>query len=879
MDRDALSRLHPHALSAGEVAAALGAAPGGLARAEAARRLGLFGANALPRAEPPSLAAIFLRQFKSPLMLVLIAAALVSMLLGEWPDATFIFAAVVINALVGTHQEHGAERAADALRSLVSPHALVERDGEEREIDAGELVPGDLVLLESGAKVPADLRLVAAQRLSVDESLLTGESLAVVKDAQAVLARDAALAERVNVAFAGTLVRSGRARGIVVATAIDTALGRIAASVLGREATTAPLVLRMERFTWFITIAVGVAALVVAGVSLARGAALAEVFVLAVALAVAAVPEGLPVALTVALAVGMQRMSRRNVIVRRLVAVEALGSCTHIASDKTGTLTVNQLTVRRAQLPGGPALEPSAPELGRLARAAVLANEASLFVRDGEWVGRGDTVDVALLRMAHGLGIDREAAERAAPPLATIPYEPEQAFSASLNGAAGAARASVKGAPETVLAMCSRMARAEGEAPLDADDVRMQLRALAGEGYRVLALADGPLALRANESFSREHLHGLVFLGLVAMSDPPRPEARDAIEACRNAGIAVSMITGDHPITAFSVARDLGLAREPGEVVTGADIAGALAAGEPVLDALVADARVFARVEPQHKTAIVEALQRRGHFVAVTGDGVNDAPALRAAQVGVAMGASGTDVARETADLVLTDDNFASIVAGVEEGRVAYANVRKVIFLLVSTGAAEIVLFMLALAANVPLPLMAVQLLWLNLVTNGIQDVALAFEPAEGDELARAPRAPQERIFNRLMIERVALSAVVIGGLAFAVFTWLLARGVPEGEARNATLLLMVLFENVQAFNSRSETRSAFRHDPRRNKLLLFGTIAAQLVHIGAMYTPGLREVLGLQPVSLELWAGLLAFALAILVAMEAHKRLFAARR
>jgi len=870
MDRDALSRLHPHALSAGEVAAALGAVPGGLARAEAARRLGLFGANALPRAEPPSLAAIFLRQFKSPLMLVLIAAALVSMLLGEWPDATFIFAAVVINALVGTHQEHGAESAADALRSLVSPHALVERDGEEREIDAGELVPGDLVLLESGAKVPADLRLVAAQRLSVDESLLTGESLAVVKDAQAVLARDAALAERVNMAFAGTLVRSGRARGIVVATAIDTALGRIAASVLGREATTAPLVLRMERFTWFITIAVGVAALVVAGVSLARGAALAEVFVLAVALAVAAVPEGLPVALTVALAVGMQRMSRRNVIVRRLVAVEALGSCTHIASDKTGTLTVNQLTVRRAQLPGGPTLEPGAPELGRLARAAVLANEASLFVRDGEWVGRGDTVDVALLRMALGLGIDREAAEQAAPPLAAIPYEPEQAFSASLNAEAGGARAFVKGAPEAVLAMC---------ATPDARAVRAQVHALAGEGYRVLALADGPLALRANESFSREHLHGLVFLGLVAMSDPPRPEARDAIEACRNAGIAVSMITGDHPITAFSVARDLGLAREPGEVVTGAEIAGALAEGEPVLDALVADARVFARVEPQHKTAIVEALQRRGHFVAVTGDGVNDAPALRAAQVGVAMGASGTDVARETADLVLTDDNFASIVAGVEEGRVAYANVRKVIFLLVSTGAAEIVLFMLALAANVPLPLMAVQLLWLNLVTNGIQDVALAFEPAEGDELTRAPRAPQERIFNRLMIERVALSAVVIGGLAFAVFTWLLARGVPEGEARNATLLLMVLFENVQAFNSRSETRSAFRHDPLRNKLLLFGTIAAQLVHIGAMYTPGLREVLGLQPVSPELWAGLLAIALAILVAMEAHKRLFAARR
>jgi Ca2+-transporting ATPase len=886
MTRFEPARLHTHALSAVDTAAALGAPPGGLTREEAARRLERFGRNALPRAVPPSLAAIFLRQFASPLMLILLAAALVSLLLRDWADAAFIFAAVLINAAIGTHQEHGAERAAEALRGLVSPRALVERDGKEREIDAGALVPGDLVLLDSGAKVPADLRLLAERRLSVDESLLTGESLAVTKDPRAVLAQDAPLAERANMAFAGTMVKSGRARGLVVATGTDTALGRIAASVLAHESPTAPLVARMERFTWFITVAVGVAALVVAAVSLARGASLAEVFVLAVALAVASVPEGLPVALTVALAVGMQRMSRRNVIVRRLVAVEALGSCTHIASDKTGTLTVNQLTVRRVQLPGEPAwqvtgegISPAggflAPQgadraagdarLARLARAAVLANEAVLAERDGAWVAHGDAVDVALLVMAHKAGLTRDAAETEAPPLAAISYEPEQAFSASLNAAPGGARAFVKGAPETVLAMC---------AGTDAGEVREQVRALADDGYRVLAFADGLLALGPEASFSREHLRGLAFIGLAAMSDPPRAEAREAIEACRRAGIAVSMVTGDHPVTAYAVARDLGLAREPTEVVGGAEIATALAEGEPALDALVGGARVFARVEPQHKTAIVQALQRRGHYVAVTGDGVNDAPALHAAQVGVAMGASGTDVARETADLVLTDDNFASIVAGVEEGRVAYANVRKVIFLLVSTGAAEIVLFMLALAANVPLPLTAVQLLWLNLVTNGIQDVALAFEPAEGDELARPPRPPREPIFDRRMLERVALSALVIGGLAFAVFAWLHGRGLPEDEARNLTLLLMVLFENVQAFNSRSESRSVFRHDPLRNKLLLFGTLAAQLVHIGAMYTPGLREVLGVQPVTPGLWAGLLAVALAILVAMELHKAL-----
>lgn len=886
---------HPHALTISGALDALQSTPRGLSRTEAAARLAQFGRNALPRVQPPTLAVIFVRQFASPLIYVLLVAAIVSLLLRDYSDAAFIFAVLLINAGIGTFQEFSAERSADALRKLVTARARVAREGETREIDAEEIVPGDVVLLESGTRVPADLRLISEHNLAIDESLLTGESLPVTKDANAVVAADTVSADRVNMAFAGTIVTTGRAHGLAVATGLDTSLGRIAASVLGKPPPKPPLLLRMERFTNFIAISVGVAAMVVAAVALARGMGLAEVFVLAVALAVSAIPEGLPVALTVALAVGMERMARRNVIVRRLMAVESLGSCTCIASDKTGTLTVNRLTVRRVQFPDQPPWEvtgegvvpegtfvlPQGAErstherlLDRLARAAVLANEAVLAERDGGWAGHGDTVDVALLVLAHKAGVTGEAAATHAPQVAVIPYEADQRFAASLNRYPGADRAAVKGAVDTLLAMCTRMATAEGDEPIEPDGIRAQEQALADQGYRVLAIADGEITLGPRQVFSREHLSGLALLGLVAMSDPLRPEAKEAVDACARAGIAVSMVTGDHPLTALSIARDLGLAHEPDEVATGRDLSEAIEESEHALDELVADARVFARVEPQQKLAIVESMQRTGHFVAVTGDGVNDAPALRAAQVGIAMGESGTDVARETAAIVLTDDNFASIVAGIEEGRIAYANIRKVIFLLISTGAAEIVLFALALLANVPLPLVAVQLLWLNLVTNGIQDVALAFEPGEGRELARAPRPPHEPIFNRLMIERVLLSALVIGGLAFGAYQWLLAQGYEVEAARNATLLLMVLFENVQAFNSRSEALSVFRHNPLRNKLLFFGTLAAQLVHIGAMYTPGLRDVLGVQPVSFEQWAELLVLALILLAVMEGYKAL-----
>jgi Ca2+-transporting ATPase len=881
----------PHARQAGEILADLHSSPNGLSHADATVRLQHYGPNALPAAEPPGIARVFLHQFASPLIYVLVAAALVSLLIREWSDAGFICAVLLLNAIIGTAQEYSAQRAATALQQLVTTCSRVLREGDTYERNAKELVPGDIVLLESGERVPADMRLLASHDLEVDESLLTGESVAVFKRADGLLPVDSPLGDRVNMAFAGTLVSRGRAHGVVTSTALSTELGRIASEVLVKPHTKAPLLVRMERFTRRVAILVGVAALLMATVALGRGMPLDEIFLLAVALAVSAIPEGLPVALTVALAISMRRMARRHVIVRRLLAVEALGSCTFIATDKTGTLTVNQLTARRIVFPGhepwevtGSSQEPSGsiltprgtplPEeealLGWLCQAAVLANEGILAHRDHGWTRHGDAVDVALLVMAHKAGVTKVETVNAMPEIATIPFESERLFAASLNKKDGGRQAFAKGALERLLPMCSTMATPGGPVALDHSVVERQAQELAAQGYRVLALASGGIELGPQEVFSEEHLGTLTLIGLVGMIDPLRPESKAAVAGCRAAGIRVAMLTGDHPATAFAIANELELVTSPAEVVTGPELR--QAADADTMDRLTRGARVFARVEPQQKLEIVESLQRNGHFVAVSGDGANDAPALRAAQVGVAMGQSGTDVARETADLILTDDNFASIVAGVEEGRIAYANVRKVIFLLISTGAAELVLFTLALLTGLPLPLLAVQLLWLNLVTNGIQDVALAFEPGEGNELRCPPRPPRESIFNRLMIERVVLSALVIGSVAFLLFQWLLERGFSLDEARNGTLMLMVLFENIHVFNSRSESLSAFRHNPMRNPLLLFGTLTAQLIHIGAMYTPWISTVLDIQPITPQHWVELLGLALTVLVAMELHK-------
>ncbi len=886
-----------HAMPAEAVLSKLDAREGGLSTAEAKQRRARFGPNRLPRPRQPGALRLYLRQFKNPLVYLLLLATLVSLGVGEMADALFIFVVLQFNAAIGALQEWKAQRSAAALDALIREVAVARRDGVWVELDAEDLVPGDVVKLESGARIAADLRLLDGQELRADESLLTGESVPVGKVPDETLAPDLPAAERRNQLFAGATLLSGRALGVVVGTGRATEIGRIAQALVEGTGEAPPLVRRLEHFGRVIGLATLVMILVLATVQILQGLPLITVFLVAVALAVAAIPEGLPVAITVALAIATNRMLRRKVIVRALPAVEGLGACTVIATDKTGTLTQNELTVKRLLIfddqseplnidiagsgyrtqgaishDGAPVAGPTTAALEALAVSAALCNEASLRLTDDGPVHLGDTVDVAFLVLAAKLGLDRDALRREQRTLARIPYEPQHRFAAAYTATSatytaadpGRAAAHLKGAAEVILPRCRDLDQAKVMAAADS---------LAAEGFRVLAVARGEVSAEAALARDAAALQGLELLGIAGLIDPVRPEVPAAVAACRDAGISVRMVTGDHPQTALAIARELGLASEQAEVVTGRDLQD-LETSPAQFDRRVAQARVFARVEPVQKLAIVDSLHRADEVVAVTGDGVNDAPALSAAAIGVAMGRGGTDVARGAADLVLTDDNFASIVGGIEEGRIAYDNVRKLIYLLITTGLGEIVLFLLAILAGLPVPLFAAQLLWLNLVTNGIQDVALAFEKGEPEVLKRRPRPPDQAVFDRRMVAQVLVAGSYMGGVAFAFFLWCLERGMSEAEARNLLLLLMVMFENAHAMNARSERRSVFQIALSANWFLVAAVVGAHGLHLLAGFAPGLAGVLEIQPIALSEWALVGVIAVSLVLVMELYKRL-----
>lgn len=865
--------------SKNDVESSFSVTPNGLSSQEAADRLAEYGPNALPPPRVRSVWIIFLSQFLSPLIYVLIGAAILSAIARETSDALFIAAIIIINAILGAWQEWQAENSAAALKSLVTVKARIKRDGKVLEVDATDIVPGDVVLLESGVKVPADLRLVKARDLTIEEALLTGESQAVTKTTEPLTDTDLALGDQTNMAFTATNVVKGRGWGFAVATGKDTEIGRIAGSLTEGKAEKPPLIQRMDVFSRKVSLAVLVVCVLLGFIGWYRGMPIMEIFFLMIAVGVSAIPEGLPVALTVALSIGTRRMAKRNVIVRRLPAVEGLGSCTLIASDKTGTLTMDQQSVKKIVLPENGAylltgegydgegqltdvqeqVVKELPEpLQAFVQAAVLSNEGELRRNGDGWEHSGDAMDVALLAMAYKTGRSPEDFRQEVEVVQLVPYESENKFSGVYYKQDGQLCFAMKGALEVVSKKLSGS---------DKEKAHAASEKLAADGYRVLSFASGPVT-----NTNLEELPGLGWIGLAGLIDPLRPEAIQAVKECQEAGVSVVMVTGDHPATALFIARELGIAANKEQVITGKELGALEQEVAGAIGERLRDKKVYARVAPLQKKRIVESMKEEGHFVAVTGDGANDAPALKTAHIGIAMG-SGTDLAKETASLIITDNNFASIAAGVEEGRFTYENLRKIIYLLISTGVAEILLVAIPLVMGLPLPFIAVQLLWLNLVTNGIQEIALAFEKGDMAVMKKPPRKPGESVFDPLMLQEVFISAAVMTLVTFGAWYYLIEiLGMEAKHARTDVMMLMVLLQNFHVLNCRSETRSLFTNSFANNKLIIVGVLLAQGVHILAAYIPGLNSILQLEPVQLEEWLVLLALAAGIVLVMEIFK-------
>ena len=845
-----------------------------------------FGPNELPAEQASGALAIAVRQFRSLLIYILLGAGVVTVALAEYLDAIVIGAVLAMNAVVGFFQEFRAERSMAALRRLASARATVLRGDREVEIDVTAVVPGDVVAVEAGARVPADCRLLSGAGLELDESHLTGESATVDKTV-AALPAETPMVERSNMLFTGSAVTLGRGAGIVVATGADTELGAISTSLGEIGLVETPLQARIARLARIIGLAVVAIGIVGFGLGAIAGEDLGELFLAVVALAVSAIPEALAIVLTVALAISVRRMAGRRTIVRRLPAVETLGSCTVIASDKTGTLTQNRMTVERVSA-GGERFEvsgagyraeggfsrdgerfdpPEGSPLRRTLVAAALCNDASVALGgDDEFAVRGDPTEVALLVAAAKAGAFRDELEERLPRWGEIPFDPGERFAATFHRDGGRDLVVVKGAPERVLGMC----RDAAGAAFDPAGALREAEGMAAEGLRVLAIATREVEPASPESLDA-HLEGLTLLGLVGMMDPPREAAAEAVRECREAGIRVVLITGDHAVTAGAIAAQLGIGGERRRVLTGEQLD---RTADAELREAVEEVSVYARVSPRGKLRIVEALRARGEVVAVTGDGVNDAPALKAADIGAAMGRSGTEVAKEAADMVVTDDDFATIFAAVEEGRVAFANVRNTTFFLVSSGAAEVLAVLASLLFGFPLPFLPAQLLWLNLVTNGAQDIALAFEPGEEDVRRQPPRPRAEGVISSLLWERTALVGAVMAAGTLFLFLVERAAGTSLEEARTIALTTMVVFQVIHVGNCRSERHSLFAKSPFANPLLFAGTAAALALHVGALYFEPTQVALRVEPLDLATWAKIFAVALSVAVAVELHKRL-----
>jgi len=879
-----------HALSVGDIFTRLGSRPAGLRTEEAAERLARFGPNRLPPAHRRSPLSRFLLQFHNVLIYVLLASAAVTVALGHWVDASVILGVVVVNALIGFLQEGKAEKALESLRSLLSLQAIVLRDGIRKPIQAEDLVPGDIVFLQAGDKVPADLRLLNVRELQADEAMLTGESLPVRKGAEAVAA-SVPLGDRLDMAFSGTIVTSGQGSGVVVATGQETELGRISAMLSQVQTLTTPLLRKMSAFARILTGAVlaTAAATFVFGIWV-RGYSAVEMFLAAVGLAVAAIPEGLPAIITITLAIGVQRMAGRQAIIRRLPAVETLGSVTVICSDKTGTLTRGEMTVQTiitaegrfsvtgvgydphgAFLLGEKEVCPADyPILEELVRAGLLCNDASL-AEEGESRGiRGDPTEGALLVLAEKMGFALHDSHENWPRDDVIPFESEHRFMATLHhDHGGRIFVALKGAPERLLDMCSMERRGSGDVLLDRQVWEVQTQVLGREGMRVLAIAGGEMSPGCKNLQYADVGGGMVFFGLLGLIDPPRPEAIESVRRCRQAGIRVAMITGDHLVTALAIARGMGIAEEEAGL-SGADLE---RMGEEELREKMGKVSVFARAAPEHKLRLVKTLQALGEVVAMTGDGVNDAPALKRADVGVAMGIKGTEVAKEAAEVVLADDNFASIAHAVEEGRTVYDNIRKTILFILPTNLAEALVILTAIGMGTLLPITPVQILWVNMITAVTLGLALAFEPPEEDVMRRPPRDPREPILSGFLLWRLLYVSLVMLTGVFALFLWEREGGRSVQEARTVAVNTLVLFEAFYLPNSRYMYRTVLSvRGLLGNRILLGAQLLVILFQLLFTYAAPMQLLFETTNISASVWGRIVVTAASVFVLVEVEK-------
>ena len=874
-----------HAASVEETARELDVELGiGLSAGAAAERLAECGPNELQRVHRASPWLLLLDQFKNVLIIILLVATALSAFLGHGIEAVAVAAIVLFAVLLGFIQEYRAERAVEALREMAAPNASVLRDGEEIEVPARDLVPGDVVMLRAGDRIPADLRLVEAINLQVEEAALTGESLPIEKHAMQLPDADLPLGDRKNMAYAGTVATYGRGRAVVVETGMGTEFGKIAKMLQSVEIGKTPLQENLNKVGRTLAIAAFAVVAVIVGLGLLRGQPVVEMLIFGIALAVAVVPEALPAVVTISLAIGVQRMVKRHALMRRLQAVETLGSTSVICSDKTGTLTKDEMTIRKVYVAGqmvdvtgtgydpsgdflheGTRIEPHVPLLD-LFVAAALASDARVVCsrEDRQWHVKGDPTEGALVVAAAKAGLSKEDLDARFPRLAEIPFTSESKRMTTLHSADGGHVAYSKGAPEIILASCARFVTQSGESDLDGkgrEDILQAGRLMAEGALRVLAVSMKRGATLENAESS------MTFLGLVGMIDPPRPEARAAIATCEEAGIKAVMITGDHPATARAVAHELGLLKS-GRIVTGVELE---SMSDDDLERDVEGIEVYARVSPAHKLRVVTALQKKGHIVAMTGDGVNDAPALKKADIGIAMGITGTDVTKEAAAMTLTDDNFASIVAAVEEGRGIFGNIKKYLMYLLSSNIGEIGLMAGATVLGLPLPLTAVQLLYVNLATDGLPALALAVDPAEPDIMRRKPRDPRTGIFTRPVVALMLLGGVWSTIVNLCLFSWMWNSGRSHEEAITMTFVSLILIQFFKAYAFRSDRHSLFVR-PFANKWLNLAVVTGVLMLCAIVYLPFLHKPMGTFSLPLEDWVIVTVAACSVVPVLELGK-------